>query len=158
MVEPRRARGYQNQGAASGPTKIEGRNLLVRGLNALAAAVCTALGTPLLAATRLRGGTANAARDTASFGAEVIGAARAEDAPRWSSRRRTRQPYCGAVHRVGARFSAAVNTDPKSAVIIAISQQALEAIRYSRDLTPSAPLPVSDAYIRPPRCRTRRSP
>jgi hypothetical protein len=33
--------------------------------------------------------------------------------------------YCGAVHRVGARFLAAVNTNPKSAaVIIAISQQA----------------------------------
>ena len=32
--------------------------------------------------------------------------------------------YCGAVHRAGARFLAAVNTDPKSAVIIAISQQA----------------------------------
>jgi len=37
-VEPRRARGHQNQDAASGPTKIEGRSLLVRGLNALAVA------------------------------------------------------------------------------------------------------------------------
>ena len=91
-MEPRRARGYQNQDAASGPTKIEGRNLLVRGLNALAAVICTALGTPLIAATRLRGGNANGARDAAGFAAEVIGAARAEDAPRWSSCRRTRQP------------------------------------------------------------------
>jgi hypothetical protein len=33
--------------------------------------------------------------------------------------------YCGAVDRDGARFLAAVNTDPNSAaVIIAISQQA----------------------------------
>jgi hypothetical protein len=38
MVEPRRARGHQKQDAASVPTKIEGRNLLARGLNALAAA------------------------------------------------------------------------------------------------------------------------
>jgi hypothetical protein len=90
-VEPRRARGHQNQDAASGPTKIEGRSLLVRGLNALAAAICTALGTPLIAATRLRGGNANAARDTVSFAAEVAGAARAADAPRWSSCWRTRR-------------------------------------------------------------------
>src|SRR5262245_40312508 len=56
----------QNQDAASGPTKIEGRNLLVGGLNALAAVICRALGTPLIAATRLRGGNANAARDAAA--------------------------------------------------------------------------------------------
>jgi hypothetical protein len=77
--------------------------LLVRGLDALAAVICTALGTPLIAATRLRGGNANAARDTASFGAEAVGAARVEDVravivPADSA------TYCGAVDRVGARF------------------------------------------------------
>jgi hypothetical protein len=40
---------------------------------------------PLIAATRLLGGNANAARDTVSFAAEVVGTARAADAPRWSS-------------------------------------------------------------------------
>jgi hypothetical protein len=88
-LSPASARGHQNQDAASGPTKIEG-GPAVRGLNALAAAICTALGTPLIAATRLRGGNANAARDPVSFAAEVAAAARAADAPRWSSCWRTR--------------------------------------------------------------------
>jgi hypothetical protein len=62
-----------------------------------------ALGTPLIAATRLRGGNANAARDTASFAAEVIGAAR----PRMFALvivPADSATYCGAVDRVGARF------------------------------------------------------
>jgi hypothetical protein len=84
-------RGHQNQDAAPGPAKIEG-GPAVRGLSALAAAICTALGTPLIAATRLRGGNANAARGTVSFAAEVVGAARAADAPRWPSCWRTRRP------------------------------------------------------------------
>jgi metal-dependent amidase/aminoacylase/carboxypeptidase family protein len=90
-MKPRCARGHQKQDATSGHTKIEGRSLLVRGLNALAAAICPALGTPLIAATRLRGGNANAARGTASLAAEARGAARAADALRWSSFRRTRR-------------------------------------------------------------------
>ena len=42
--------------------------MLVRGLNALAAVVSTPLAAPVIAATRLRGGTANSARGAASLG------------------------------------------------------------------------------------------
>jgi hypothetical protein len=90
-MKPRCARGHQKQDATSGPTKIEGKSQLVRGLNALAAAN---LPGPGYAADRRHQAArrdANAARGTASLAAEVVGAARAADAQRWSSCRRTRR-------------------------------------------------------------------
>jgi hypothetical protein len=58
----KRVYGRRKQGAAFGHTKIQGKSLLVRGLNALAATICTPLGAPVIAAVRLRGGNANSAR------------------------------------------------------------------------------------------------
>src|SRR4029077_4576320 len=72
----KRVYGHRKQGAAFGHTKIQGKSLLVRGLNALIAAVRTALGAPVIPATRLRGGNANSARGAARFAAEAIAAAR----------------------------------------------------------------------------------
>ncbi len=54
--QQKRVYGHQKQGAAFGHTKIQGKSLLVRGLNALAATISTPLGAPVIAATRLRGG------------------------------------------------------------------------------------------------------
>ena len=73
----KRVYGHKKQGAAFGHTKIQGKSVLVRGLNALAAAVSTPLAAPVIAATRLRGGNANSARGAASFAAESVSAARA---------------------------------------------------------------------------------
>jgi hypothetical protein len=73
----KRVYGHAKQGAAFGPAKIQGKTVLVRGLNALAAAVSTPLGAPVIAATRLRGGSAASARGAASFAAEAVRAARA---------------------------------------------------------------------------------
>ena len=98
-MKPRCARGHQKQDATSGHTKIEGKSLLVRGLNALAAAICPALGTPLIAATRLRGGNANAARGTASLAAEAARGPAADAALVIVSA--DSAYYCGAVHRAG---------------------------------------------------------
>ncbi len=72
----KRVYGHQKQGAAFGHTKIQGKGLLVRGLNALAAVVSTPLAAPVIAATRLRGGSANSARGAASLATEAISAAR----------------------------------------------------------------------------------
>ena len=58
----KRVYGHQKQGARFGHTKIQGKSLLVRGLNALAAVVSTPLSAPVIAATRLRGGNAASAR------------------------------------------------------------------------------------------------
>src|SRR5689334_10420059 len=75
-AQQKRVYGHKKQGAGFGHTKIQGKSLLVRGLNALAATISTPLGAPVIAATRLRGGTANSARGAASFVAESVGAAR----------------------------------------------------------------------------------
>ena len=53
----RRVYGHKKQGARFGHTKIQGKSLLVRGLNALAATISTPIAAPVIAATRLRGGT-----------------------------------------------------------------------------------------------------
>jgi Transposase DDE domain group 1 len=133
----KRVYGHKKQGAGFGHTKIQGKSLLVRGLNALAATISTPLGAPVIAATRLRGGTANSARGAARFAAEAIGTARATgcggllivraDSSYYSA------AFCGAVRRAGARFSVTVNMDPKvAAAIAAIGEQAWTAIRYPR--------------------------
>ena len=71
----RRVYGHSKQGAAFGHAKIQGKTGLVRGLNALAATIYTPQAAPVLAGTRLRGGSANSARGAASFAAEAIGTA-----------------------------------------------------------------------------------
>jgi hypothetical protein len=133
----KRVYGRRKQGAGFGHTKIQGKSLLVRGLNALAATICTPLGAPVIAATRLRGGTANSARGAARFAAEAIAAAREAgcgglivvraDSAYYSA------AFCGAVRRAGARFSVTVNMDSRiSAAIAAIPEAAWTPIRYPR--------------------------
>jgi hypothetical protein len=72
----KRVYGHAKQGAGFGHTKIQGKRLLVCGLNALGAVISTPLAAPVIAATRLRGGTAHSARDATSLAAEAITAAR----------------------------------------------------------------------------------
>ena len=72
-----RVYGHQKHGAAFGHTKIQGKSLLVRGLNALAATISTPLAAPVIAGTRLRGGSAGSARGAASFAAGAVATARA---------------------------------------------------------------------------------
>jgi Transposase DDE domain group 1 len=133
----KRVYGHRKQGAGFGHTKIQGKSLLVRGLNALAAAISTPLGAPVIAAARLRGGTANSARGAARFAAEALSTARAigcggllivrADSSYYSA------AFCGAVRRGAARFSVTVNMDPKiSAAIAAIPETAWRPIRYPR--------------------------
>jgi DDE family transposase len=133
----KRVYGRRKQGAGFGHTKIQGKSLLVRGLNTLAATISTPLGAPVIAAARLRGGTANSARGAASFAAGAIAAARQTgctgllivraDSSYYSA------AFCGAVRRCGARFSVTVNMDVKvAAAIAAIGEDAWTAIRYPR--------------------------
>jgi hypothetical protein len=133
----KRVYGRRKQGAAFGHTKIQGKSLLVRGLNALAATICTPLGAPVIAAVRLRGGSANSARGAARFAAEAIATARdtgcsglvivRADSAYYSA------AFCGAVRRAGARFSVTVTMDSKvTAAIAAISPDAWTPIRYPR--------------------------
>ena len=57
----KRVYGHAKQGAKFGHTKIQGKSVLVRGLNALAAVISTPIAAPVIAATRLRGGNAASA-------------------------------------------------------------------------------------------------
>ena len=133
----KRVYGYQKQGAAFGHTKIQGKSLLVRGLNALAATISTPLAAPVIAATRLRGGSSNSARGAASLAAGAIGTARAAgcggilvvraDSAFYSA------AFTGAVRRAGAFFSVTVRMDSKvKAAIAAIPEDAWTPVRYPR--------------------------
>jgi hypothetical protein len=133
----KRVYGHKKQGAAFGHTKIQGKSLLVRGLNALAATISTPLAAPVIAGTRLRGGNAASARGAASFAAASVAAARATgctgtlvvraDSAFYSA------AFTGAVRRAGAFFSVTVRMDPKvRAAIAAIPETAWTAIRYPR--------------------------
>src|SRR5439155_12789976 len=73
----KRVYGHKKQGARFGHTKIQGKSVLVRGLNALAATISTPLSAPVIGGTRLRGGSAASARGAAGFAAQAIGTARA---------------------------------------------------------------------------------
>ena len=72
----KRVYGHAKQGAKFGHTKIQGKSLLVRGLNALAAVISTPIAAPVIGATRLRGGNAGSARGAASLAVQAIGTAR----------------------------------------------------------------------------------
>jgi Transposase DDE domain group 1 len=133
----KRVYGHKKQGAAFGHTKIQGKSLLVRGLNALAATISTPLAAPVIAATRLRGGNAASARGAASFATQAVGAARATgcggtlvaraDSAFYSA------AFTGAARAAGAFFSVTVRMDPKvKAAITVIPEAAWTPIRYPR--------------------------
>jgi hypothetical protein len=73
----RRVNGHKKRGAAFGHTEISGKTVLVRGLNTLAVTISTPQAAPVIARTRLRGGSANSARGAAGFAAAAISATRA---------------------------------------------------------------------------------
>jgi hypothetical protein len=137
--QQKRVYGHKKQGAAFGHTKIQGKNLLVRGLNALAATITTPLGAPMIAATRLRGGNAGSARGAASFASEAVHTARATgctgrlvvraDSAFYSA------AFTSAVRRAGAFFSVTVQMNPHvRAAIAGISEDAWVPIKYPRAL------------------------
>ena len=133
----KRVYGHKKQGARFGHTKIQGKSLLVRGLNALAATVSTPLSAPVIAATRLRGGNAASARGAASLATQAIGTARdcgctgtiivRLDSAFYSA------AVIGAIRRGGARFSVTVPANASvRAAIAAIGEDAWIPIRYPR--------------------------
>jgi hypothetical protein len=133
----KRVYGHRKQGARFGHTKIQGKSLLVRGLNALAAVVSTPIAAPVIAATRLRGGNAASVRGAASLAARAISTAREAGCTGMLIVRLDPAFYnaavTGAIRRGGARFSvtAPVNASIRAA-IAAIPGNAWTAIEYPR--------------------------
>ena len=133
----KRVYGHRKQGAKFGHTKIQGKSLLVRGLNALIAAVSTPLSAPVVAATRLRGGNAPSARGADGLAAQAIGTARACGCAGTIVVRMDSACYAAAViaavRRNGARFSVTAPANASiRAAIAAIPDQAWTPIRYPR--------------------------
>src|SRR2546430_8560175 len=130
----KRVYGHQKQGARFGHTKIGGKSLLVRGLNALAAVISTPIAAPVIVATRLRGGNAASARGAASMAAQAIGTARACGCTGQVLVRMDSAFYnaavIGAIRRGGARFSVTVPMNSSiRAAIAAIGEDAWRPIR-----------------------------
>ena len=137
--QQKRVYGHKKQGAGFGHTKIQGKSLLVRGLNALVATISTPLGAPVVAATRLRGGSAASSRGAASFATEAVHTARATGCTGTLVVRMDSAFYsaaaCGAVRAAGAFFSATVQMNPHVAAAIAgIGEDAWTPIQYPRAL------------------------
>jgi hypothetical protein len=149
----KRVYGHHKQGARFGHTKIQGKSLLVRGLNALAAVISTPLSAPVIAAARLRGGNAASARGAASLAARAIGTARECGCTGTIVVRMDSAFYTaavtGAIRRAGARFSVTVPMNASiRAAIAAIGEDAWTAIKYPRAIwDDQLGIWVSDAEI-----------
>jgi hypothetical protein len=131
----KRVYGHRKQGAKFGHAKIQGKSLLVRGLNALAAVISTPLSAPVIAATRLRGGNAASARGAASLAARAIGIARDCGCAGIIIVRMDSAFYnasvISAIRRQGARFSVTVPANSSvRAAIAAIPEGAWTAVKY----------------------------
>jgi hypothetical protein len=133
----KRVYGYRKQGARFGYTKIAGKEVAVRGLNALAAAISTPLAAPVIAATRLRGGNAASVRGAAGFAAAAVRTARACGCTGMVVVRMDSAYYAAevlhAIRRAGARFSVTVPRNSSvRAAIAAVPEDAWTPIRYPR--------------------------
>jgi DDE family transposase len=133
----KRVYGHKKQGAKFGHTKIQGKSLLVRGLNALAAVISTPLSAPVIAGTRLRGGNAPSARGAASMAVQAIATARSCGCTGTIIVRLDSAFYgaatIGAIRRAGASFSVTVPLNGKvRAAIAAVPEDAWTPVSYPR--------------------------
>ncbi|MFG1711329.1 IS1380 family transposase [Nonomuraea sp. M3C6] len=131
----RRTYGYAKQGSGFGHTKIQGKSVMVRGLNVLAVTLSTPLAAPVLAATRLRGGSAGSARGAAPLIRESIATARQSGASGTLMLRGDSAFYgaqvIAACREHDTRFSITAKLDPKvKAAIAAIEEDAWTPIKY----------------------------
>jgi hypothetical protein len=131
----RRVYGHAKQGVGFGHAKVGGYQVRLRGLNPLIAAISTPTAAPVVAGTRLRGGTAASVRGAASFVAAQIGAARAAGATGELVVRADSAFYTAGVvaacRRGGVRFSITARMDRKIRWVIGqIHEDAWTGIRY----------------------------
>lgn len=138
----RRVYGKQKQGAAFGPAKVGGYQVLLRGLNPLVCTLSTLDAAPLIVATRLRAGNTGSARGAASLLAEAIGTAKATLAAQHSTAGELvvradsafyTKKVIAACRRAKTRFSVTIRMDTKvQAAIAAIDDDTWTEITYPR--------------------------
>ena len=122
--------GYAKQGAGYGYSGV-------KGLNALIATILTPLAAPVIAATRLRKGSANSARGVARLVTDALCTARAAGATGMVILRADSAYYghdvIAAARRRGAYFSVTARKDRAvTAAISSIDEQAWTTIRYPK--------------------------
>jgi len=127
--------GKAKQGAGFGHTKVGGYPVLLRGLSPLIATLSTPIAAPVIAAARLRGGSAGSAREAASLVCEALAVAREVGATGLILLRADSAYYSGkviaAARRAGARVSITVASNPRVRDAIAtLSEKAWTSIRY----------------------------
>ena len=133
----RRVYGKAKQGASFGHAKVGGYDVRLRGLNPLIATISTLDSAPLVAATRIRAGSASSARGAAAMVAGSVRTARQAGTTgtivvRGDSAFYSRKVIWAAM-RNGARFSITARVDAKvKAAIAAIAEDAWTAIKYPR--------------------------
>ena len=138
--------GYAKQGAAFGYTKV-------RGLHFQAAAVSTLLAAPVIAATRLRKGSAGSGKGAASLFTEAIAAGREAGATGTIIARADSAFFAAktiaAITRAGARFSITMPGDKTvRAAIGAIDEDNWHPIKYPNAIYDQASGEwISDAEI-----------
>ena len=93
----RRVYGKRKQGAGFGHTKVGGYPVRLRGLSPLAVTISTPIAAPVIAAIRLRKGSAGSSRGAASLLAEALCLARAAGATGHILMRADSAYYAGAV-------------------------------------------------------------
>lgn len=131
----RRVYGHAKQGAGFGHAKVGGYRVRLFGLSPLVATISTPAAAPVIAATRLRGGSAGSARGAASLVREAIGAAVDVGAGGQILLRADSAFYSGAVlnacRRAGVHFSVTVQSNASiQAAIDAIDDSAWSPVRY----------------------------
>jgi hypothetical protein len=105
----RRVYGHKKEGARFGHAKVGGYDVLLRGLSPLVATVSTPIAAPVVAATRLRNGSASSVKGAASLLAGALGTARAAGATGRVLVRADSQFYAGKVVSAARRAGAMVS-------------------------------------------------
>jgi hypothetical protein len=131
----RRVYGKAKQGAGFGHAKVGGYQVRLLGLSPLVATISTPTAAPVIAATRLRGGSAASARGAAPLVREAIRTAQQVGANGTILLRGDSAFYShtviAACRTAGVRFSVTVQSNPSiQAGIAAIDEQAWTPVKY----------------------------
>jgi Transposase DDE domain group 1 len=131
----RRVYGKAKQGAGFGHAKVGGYQVRLLGLSPLVATISTPTAAPVIAATRLRGGSAASARGAAPLVREAIHTARQVGANGTILLRGDSAFYShtviAACRQADVRFSITVQSNPSiQAAIAGIDEQAWTPVKY----------------------------
>jgi hypothetical protein len=146
--------GKAKQGASFGHTKIQGKQVLRRGLSPLAVTLSTLKAAPVLVGVRLRAGKAGSSRGATSMVVEAINTAIEAGATAANILVRGDSAYCAgkiiaAIVKAGAQFSFAIARNAAvDKAIAAIPDEAYQPVQYpGAVLDPDTGQLISNAQV-----------